>query len=40
MQDIETSTALITDDTVVMGLLAVSLGLVFWTSARPTGPWP
>lgn len=37
MQEIETSTALITDDTVVMGLLAVSLGLVFWTAARPSG---
>ena len=37
MQEIETSTAMITDDTVVMGLLAVSLGLVFWTAARPSG---
>ncbi len=39
MQEIETSTALITDDTVVLGLLAVSLGLVFWTAARPDGFW-
>ncbi len=37
MQEIETSSALITDDTVVIGLLAVSLGLVFWSAARPTG---
>ncbi|MEZ5464924.1 MAG: DUF819 family protein [Lysobacteraceae bacterium] len=29
--------ALITDDTVVMGLLAVAVGLVFWTSSRPDG---
>ncbi|MCB1559785.1 MAG: DUF819 family protein [Xanthomonadales bacterium] len=33
------NTALITDDTVVLGLLAVSLGLIFWTSARPDGFW-
>ncbi|HPF72711.1 MAG TPA: DUF819 family protein [Xanthomonadaceae bacterium] len=32
-------TALITDDTVVLGLLAVALGLVFWTSSRPDGFW-
>lgn len=31
--------ALITDDAVVLGLLAVSLGLVFWTAARPSGFW-
>ena len=31
------STALITNDAVVMGLLAVTLGLVFWTSSRPDG---
>ena len=39
MQEIETATALITDDTVVLGLLAASLGLVFWTAARPDGFW-
>ena len=39
MQEIKTATALITDDTVVLGLLAVSLGLVFWTAARPDGFW-
>lgn len=33
------NSALITDDTVVMGLLAVALGLVFWTSSRPAGFW-
>ena len=32
-------TALITDDTVVLGLLAVALGLVFWTASRPDGFW-
>ncbi len=33
------STALITNDAVVLGLLAVTLGLVFWTSSRETGFW-
>jgi uncharacterized membrane protein len=33
------STALITNDAVVLGLLAVTLGAVFWTSARETGFW-
>ena len=33
------SAALITNDAVVMGLLAVTLGLVFWTSSRPDGFW-
>ncbi|TYT27187.1 DUF819 family protein [Luteimonas viscosa] len=33
------STALITNDAVVMGLLAITLGLVFWTSSRPSGAW-
>ena len=33
------SAALITNDAVVMGLLAVTLGLVFWTSSRPSGFW-
>ncbi|TCZ88627.1 DUF819 domain-containing protein [Lysobacter sp. N42] len=33
------STALITDDAVVLGLLAMTLGAVFWTSSRETGFW-
>lgn len=33
------STALITNDAVVLGLLAVTLGLVFWTSSRESGFW-
>lgn len=33
------STALITDDAVVLGLLAVTLGAVFWTASRPSGLW-
>ncbi|MGB4859326.1 MAG: DUF819 family protein, partial [Dokdonella sp.] len=48
MQELETALeaapvhvvpALITDDTVVLGLLALALGLVFWTAARPSGFW-
>lgn len=48
MQELETALeaapaavapALISDDTVVLGLLAVALGLVFWTAARPSGFW-
>lgn len=39
MQNPATTTALITDDVVVLGLLAIVLGLVFWTSARPDGFW-
>lgn len=31
--------ALVTNDAVVLGLLAAILGLVFWTSSRPTGAW-
>jgi uncharacterized membrane protein len=30
------STALISDDAVVLGLLAATLGVVFWTSSRPS----
>ncbi|HEY8587281.1 MAG TPA: DUF819 family protein [Rhodanobacter sp.] len=37
MLETESSTALITNDAVIMGLLAVSLGLIFWTAGRPTG---
>lgn len=33
------STALITNDAVVLGLLAVTLGGVFWTASRPGGFW-
>jgi len=33
------TTALITKDAVVLGLLAVTLGAVFWTAARPDGFW-
>jgi len=33
------STALITNDAVVLGLLAATLGLIFWTASRPTGFW-
>lgn len=35
----EESTALITNDAVVLGLLAATLGVVFWTAARPDGFW-
>lgn len=33
------TTAMITNDAVVLGLLAVTLGTVFWTAARPSGFW-
>ena len=33
------NTALITNDAVVLGLLAVTLGAVFWTSSRGSGFW-
>ncbi len=33
------SSALITDDAVVLGLLAATLGAVFWTASRPSGFW-
>ncbi len=36
---VEPSTALITNDAVVLGLLAVTLGVVFWTASRPSGIW-
>jgi uncharacterized membrane protein len=32
-------TALITNDAVVLGLLAATLGAVFWTASRPDGFW-
>ena len=37
--DPSTSTALITNDAVVMGLLALTLGAIFWTASRPDGFW-
>ncbi|MEP6908320.1 MAG: DUF819 family protein, partial [Pseudoxanthomonas sp.] len=33
------STALITNDVVVLGLLAATLGFVFWGSSRTSGAW-
>ena len=33
------STALITNDAVVMGLLAATLAFVFWGASRESGPW-
>ena len=33
------NTALITDDAAVLGILALTLGAVFWTAARPAGFW-
>lgn len=33
------TTALITDDAVVLGILAVTLGAVFWSSSRTEGIW-
>ncbi|MEZ0469596.1 DUF819 domain-containing protein [Luteimonas salinilitoris] len=35
----ETSFPLITNDAAVMGLLALTLGAVFWTASRTTGFW-
>lgn len=32
-------TALITNDIVVLGLIAATLGVVFWTASRPAGLW-
>jgi len=33
------TTPLITNDIVVLGLIAATLGAVFWTSSRESGPW-
>ena len=33
------NTALVTNDAVVLGLLAATLALVFWTSSRQSGAW-
>jgi uncharacterized membrane protein len=37
--DLIQDTALITNDAVVLGLLAVTLGLIFWSSSRTSGGW-
>lgn len=34
-----TTTPLVTNDAVVLGMLAVILGAVFWSAARPSGFW-
>lgn len=39
MTPVETSNALITNDAVVLGLLAATLGFVFWGASRTSGPW-
>lgn len=39
MATAETSTALISNDIVLFGLIAATLGAVFWTSSRESGPW-
>jgi uncharacterized membrane protein len=39
IESVGESTALITNDAVVLGLLAATLGAVFWTSSRETGFW-
>src|SRR5690606_41929808 len=33
------SSALITDDAAILGLLAATLGAVFWTASRESGFW-
>ncbi|MGY1424232.1 DUF819 family protein [Lysobacter sp. A289] len=33
------TTAVITGDAAILGLLAITLGAVFWTASRPTGFW-
>ena len=39
LMPVETSTALITNDIVVLGLIAATLGVIFWTESRETGVW-
>lgn len=39
MEPVIPDTALITNDAVVLGLLAATLGAVFWTASRPEGFW-
>ena len=36
---VEASTALISNDIVVLGLIAATLGVIFWTESRDTGIW-
>lgn len=35
----QTAVPLVTNDAVVLGMLAAILGMVFWSAARPSGPW-
>ncbi len=39
MTPVQTTTALISNDAVVLGLLAAILGFVFWGASREHGPW-
>ncbi len=39
MAEAASSTALIQNDIVLFGLIAATLGVVFWTSSRDTGFW-
>lgn len=39
IETVAPSAALITNDAAVMGLLAATLGVVFWTASRESGPW-
>ncbi|WP_343037751.1 DUF819 domain-containing protein [Pseudoxanthomonas gei] len=39
MDNTAPSSALITNDIVLFGLIAATLGAVFWTASRETGPW-
>ncbi|WP_454831905.1 DUF819 family protein [Pseudoxanthomonas wuyuanensis] len=39
MAAIASGAPLITNDAVVLGLLAATLGFVFWGASRPSGPW-
>ncbi|MBD9367503.1 DUF819 family protein [Xanthomonas sp. XNM01] len=36
---VEPSAALIDNDIVLFGLIAATLAAIFWTAARPSGPW-
>ena len=39
IENAEASTALITNDIVVFGLIAATLGLIFWLASGPTPFW-
>ena len=39
IESVEATTALITDDIVVFGLIAATLGLIFWLASGPTPFW-